>query len=121
MVIPFPPMEPPMGMPFPPMGPPLRMPFPKIEPFSFGMPSQTIQTPENTPPHILEYNTNGFKLLPAVSPQNPINYKELVGEFINEYVEKIAGEALGPQTKGMLIDLLIPEIQGYLTDYNELT
>ena len=75
--------------------------------------------PMNLPPHIIEYNTNGFKLVPAVSPQNP-NYKAQVGEFIYEYVEKIAGEAQAPKITGMLIDLPIPEIQGYLTDFNKL-
>lgn len=76
--------------------------------------------PMNLPPHILEYNTNGFKLVPAVSPANP-NYKAQVGEFIYEYVEKIAGETQAPKITGMLIDLPIPEIQGYLTDFNKLT
>jgi hypothetical protein len=73
----------------------------------------------NLPPHIIEYQTNGYKILPAVSPQNP-NYKAQVGEFIYEYVEKIAGETQAPKITGMLIDLPIPEIQGYLVDFNKL-
>ena len=74
---------------------------------------------QNLPPHIVEYQQNGFKLIPAVTPGNP-NYKAQVGEFIYEYVERIAGEERAPKITGMLIDLPIPEIQGYLTDFNKL-
>jgi hypothetical protein len=58
-------------------------------------------------------------LVPAVVPQNP-NYKEQVGEFIYEYVEKIAGDEKAPKITGMLIDLPMEEIRGYLTDYSKL-
>ena len=88
-----------------------------------GMPFQGQQPPMgmpmNLPPHIIKYNTNGFKLVSAVCPENP-NYKAQVGDCIYEYVEKIAGEALAPKITGMLIEMPIPEIQGYFTDYNEL-
>jgi hypothetical protein len=57
--------------------------------------------------------------LPAVVVQNP-NYKGQVGEFIYEYVEKIAGEDKAPKITGMLIDLPIGEIQGYLVDFSKL-
>lgn len=50
---------------------------------------------------------------------NP-NYKNSVGEFIFEYVEKSAGEEKAPKITGMLIDLPIEEIKGYLTDYAKL-
>ena len=71
------------------------------------------------PNPIMEYNQRGFQLVPAVVPQNP-NYKEQVGEFIYEYVEKIAGDEKAPKITGMLIDLPMEEIRGYLTDYAKL-
>lgn len=43
-----------------------------------------------------------------------------MGEFIFEYVEKLAGEEKAPKITGMLIDLPIEDIQGYLTDYSKL-
>ena len=58
-------------------------------------------------------------MVPAVTPGNP-NYKGQVGEFIYEYVEKIAGEDKAPKITGMLIDLPIPEIQSYLVDFAKL-
>jgi hypothetical protein len=82
-----------------------------------GMPGQQI--PTNMPPHIQEYMQKGGFLLPAVVPQNP-NYKGQVGEFIYEYVETIAGEERAPKITGMLIDLPIEEIKGYLLDYGKL-
>jgi hypothetical protein len=65
------------------------------------------------------YAQKGFMIAPAVAPQNP-NYKTQVGEFIFEYVEQVAGEDNAPKITGMLIDLPIPEIKGYLTDFNRL-
>ena len=58
-------------------------------------------------------------LLPAVVKTNP-NYKNQVGEVIFEYVEKLAGESKAPKITGMLIDLPIEEIQGYLQDFSKL-
>jgi len=58
-------------------------------------------------------------IAPAVVKQNP-NYKTQVGEFIFEYVEKIAGEDNAPKITGMLIDLPTEEIKGYLVDFNRL-
>ena len=72
---------------------------------------------QNLPPQIVEYQQNGFKLIPAVTPGNP-NYKAQVGEFIYEYVERIAGEERAPKITGMLIDLPIIEIQRYVTNFN---
>jgi len=43
-----------------------------------------------------------------------------VGEFIFEYVEKLVGETKAPKITGMLIDLPIEEIQGYLQDFSKL-
>ena len=67
----------------------------------------------------MEYNARGFQLVPAVVPQNP-NYKAQVGEFIYEFVEKIAGEEKAPKITGMLIDLPVEEIKGYLVDFGKL-
>jgi len=58
-------------------------------------------------------------LIPAVNPANP-HYKGQVGEFIYEFVEKIAGEEKAPKITGMLIDLPIGEIQAYLVDFGKL-
>lgn len=73
----------------------------------------------NIPPMVAEYNARGYQLVPAVAPGNP-NYKAQVGEFIYEYVERIAGEEKAPKITGMLIDLPIDEIKGYLTDFVKL-
>jgi hypothetical protein len=104
-----------MGQRMPPqmMGQPTPMGIPPQQQMMMG------QQQQNVPPAILEYQQNGYKLLPAVSPQNP-NYKAQVGEFIYEYVERIAGEDKAPKITGMLIDLPLPEIQGYLTDFGKL-
>lgn len=58
-------------------------------------------------------------MLPAIVPQNP-NLKQFVGEFIYEYVEKFVGEDLAPKITGMLIDLPLDEIKGYLYDFFKL-
>jgi hypothetical protein len=39
---------------------------------------------------------------------------------IYEFVEKLAGEEKAPKITGMLIDLPIEEIKGYLGDYAKL-
>jgi len=75
--------------------------------------------PINVPPHIIQYQTEAFRIYPAVLPQNP-NYKSQVGEFIYDYVERLSSENHAPKITGMLIDLPIPEIQTYLRDYNSL-
>jgi hypothetical protein len=73
----------------------------------------------NLPPHVVQYQTEAFRVLPAVLPQNP-NYKSQVGEFIYDFVEKLSSENHAPKITGMLIDLPIPEIHAYLRDYNSL-
>lgn len=88
-----------------------------------GMPTPQVvpqQLPiNNLPPHIQAYNQAGIKVFTLVNPANP-NYKTQVGEFIYEHVEQLAGEDFAPKITGMLIDLPIPEIQGYVTDYFKL-
>jgi len=39
---------------------------------------------------------------------------------IYEFVEKIAGDEKAPKITGMLIDLPIEEIQGYIQNYGKL-
>lgn len=85
---------------------------------------QTIVIPGFTPlvsadPYVNEYNVKGCSLMPAVNPQNP-NYKNMIGEFIYEYVEKFVGEERAPKVTGMLIDLPTDEIKGYLYDLTKL-
>ena len=93
-----------------------------------GVPQQVVTTgmqggPQqplgNADPVINNYNLKGFGYLPAVVPENP-NYKGLVGEFIYEYVEKFVGDQRAPKITGMLIDLPIDEIKGYLYDFAKL-
>lgn len=79
-------------------------------------PSAPLPNPD---PMVNGYNQKGFTLLPAIVPENP-NIKRLVGEFIYEYVEKFVGEERAPKITGMLIDLPLPEIKGYLYDFTKL-
>jgi hypothetical protein len=67
---------------------------------------------------VANYNARGFGLLPAIVPENP-NYKDLVGNFIYEYVEKLVGNRVGKIT-GMLISLTIEEIKACLYDFTKL-
>jgi len=70
-------------------------------------------------PIVNKYNMDGFGLLPAVFPGNP-NLKQMVGEFIYEYVGRLVGEERAPKITGMLIDLPLEEIKGYLYDFTKL-
>lgn len=65
------------------------------------------------------YNYKGFTLLPAIAPENP-NYRSQVGDFIFDYVEKFVGAEKAPKITGMLIDLQIDDIKGYLYDFSKL-
>jgi hypothetical protein len=58
----------------------------------------------------------GTLLVSAVVPENPI-YKDQVGEFIYDLVEKLVGEDTAPKLTGMLIDLPLDDIKLYLADY----
>jgi len=98
----------PMGMPPQPMGMPSQP----------GMMQRQPQ-PQGIPPYIQMYMTKAMPLIPAVHPANP-NYKGQVGEAIFEFVEKIAGEEKAPKITGMLIDLPMEEIVGYLKDFGKL-
>mmetsp|Transcript_30593 Transcript_30593/g.30052 ORF Transcript_30593/g.30052 Transcript_30593/m.30052 type:complete len:101 (+) Transcript_30593:1632-1934(+) len=55
-------------------------------------------------------------LLPAVVPQNP-NLKQMVGENIFEFVEKVAGDDYAPKITGMLIDLPLEEVRAYMQSF----
>jgi len=79
-----------------------------------------MNAPLNIPPHVVQYQTEAYRVLPAAHPQNP-NYKSQVGEFIYDYVEKLSSETHAPKITGMLIDLPIPEIHAYLRDFNSLS
>ena len=76
------------------------------------MPPQQIPIP-------IQYLQQASRVLPAVDKANP-NYKAQVGEIIYEYVEKIADEEHAPKITGMLIDLPIEDIRGYLQNFNLL-
>jgi len=94
--------------------PQAAMPMPAQTPnMMMGGPGQTQMPMQQS------YAQRGFYVLPAVTKSNP-NYKTQVGEFIFEHVEKIAGEEQAPKITGMLIDLPIEDIKGYLQDYSKL-
>ena len=63
------------------------------------------------------YNQKGFSLLPYIVPENQ-SLKQMVGEFIYPYVEKLVGDANAPKITGMLIELPLEEIKQYLYDAN---
>ena len=44
----------------------------------------------------------------------------MVGEFIYEIVEKFVGDERAPRITGMLIDLPLDDIRGYLYDFSKL-
>ena len=96
-----------------------------IAPAPMAVPPQTVsikgdfQPLAHPDPMINSYNQQGFTLLPAMVPQNP-KYKQFVGEFIYEYVEKFVGEERAPKITGMLIDLPIEEIKAFLYDFQKL-
>jgi len=79
----------------------------------------TAQPKMHADPQINEYNQRGFYMLPGIVPHNA-NLKQFVGEFIYDYVVKFVGEDLAPKITGMLIDLPIEEIKGYLYDFYRL-
>jgi len=91
------------------------------------MPNQMRMQPQQLPPMVnpaqmtinQAYLMKSMQILPAADPRNP-NLKAQVGEVIYEFVEKIAGEEKAPKITGMLIDLPIEEIRGYLSDYAKL-
>jgi len=45
--------------------------------------------------------------------------KMQVGNAIFDFVQQFKGQSLAPKITGMLIDLNLDEIQGYLTNYRE--
>lgn len=66
-----------------------------------------------------QYNIGGFNLWPAIDTENP-NYKNMAGEYIYEYVNRMVGEEKAGKITGLLIDLSIEEIKAYLYDFNRL-
>ena len=98
---------------------PTQMMPPQMPPQMMAPAQMMMNQAPQAAPQFMEYNQRGFQLIPAVVPANP-NYKAQVGEFIYEFVEKIAGEEKAPKITGMLIDLPIEEIKGYLADFTKL-
>ena len=68
---------------------------------------------------INQYNLNGFSILQGIIVNNS-NIKQYVGDFISEYVEKFVGEEMASVITGMLIDLPLDKIKGYLYDFYNL-
>ena len=104
---------------------PINQPFSQPTPSVNAAPKVTINSAsgatylQHQDPKVDAYNQKGFTLLPAVFPENP-NLKQMVGEFIYGFVEEFVGEANAPKITGMLIDLPIEEIKGYLYDFSRL-
>ena len=61
----------------------------------------------------------GSLMFPEIVKSNP-KLKQIVGEFIYYEVEEIVGEEKAPKVTGMLIDLPLEEIKGYLYDHFKL-
>ncbi len=82
--------------------------------------SGNVQGPlPSTDPTANQYNIGGFQLWPAIDPENP-NYKNMAGEYIYEYVNRMVGEEKAGKITGLLIDLSIDEVKGYLYDFSRL-
>ncbi len=88
--------------------------------FNQNFPGQPvgIPKPDSYPIDIEDYKMRGTCLFSALVPENP-DYKHLVGDFINEFVEKIAGSERTPRIIDVLINLPLDEIKAYLSDYNK--
>lgn len=65
------------------------------------------------------YNRDGTFLVPFVVKASP-NYKNIVGQYIFNYVERIFKSEQAYKITGMLTDLPLPEILEYLKDYSKL-
>ncbi len=72
----------------------------------------------NPDPLINNYNLQGFSYIPYINPES--NFRNLVGEFIYEYVEMLVGEERAPMITGMLLDLSLDQIKSYLYDFSNL-
>jgi len=70
----------------------------------------------NSDPVAAEFYSKTMPIYAAISEINP-TYKQLVGQHIFEFVTKLVGAQMAPKITGMLIDLPIPEIQRYVTDW----
>ena len=82
--------------------------------------SGSVQGPlPSTDPTANQYNIGGFNLWPAIFQENP-NYKNMAGEYIYEYVNRMVGEEKAGKITGLLIDLSVDEIKAYLYDFNRL-
>ena len=58
------------------------------------------------------------QILPAIVSENP-NYKDQVGTVLYEFVNQLVG-LKAPKITGMLIELPIDQIKGYLMQYEVL-
>ena len=65
------------------------------------------------------YTAQTMKYIPALNPNNP-HLKQQVGSCIYEFVQKLVGDEKAPKITGMLIELPIPQIKEYMSDYNNL-
>lgn len=64
-----------------------------------------------------EFYNKTMPIYAAITEINP-TYKQTVGTCIFEFVTKLVGQQYAPKITGMLIDLPIPEIQRYVTNFN---
>jgi hypothetical protein len=80
-----------------------------------GRMPQMQGTPQG--PEQFFYN-NTIKLVPSIVPANP-HMKQQVGNAIFDFVTKLKGNTFAPKITGMLIDLPLEEIKGFLQNYGE--
>jgi RNA recognition motif-containing protein len=109
------------GQPMPPamQGPPMpmaqqAMPGPPGVPQ--GMPMQGHQQMNSI---VVQYQQQAAKLLPACTERNK-HLKEQVGQMIFPFIQKLIPQNRAPKITGMLIELPIDQIKGYLMQYDIL-
>ena len=105
-----------------PMPTPGGMPMPIAQgmPIPSGMPHPSggaIQFVPSNEPMSQELYAKTMPIYAAIVVINPV-YKQTVGSVIFEFVTKIVGPQYAPKITGMLIDLPIPEIQRYCTNFD---
>jgi len=119
-----PPMPPQaMGQPMAPVmqGPP--MPMGQQQPPMPGQPGMPQGMPMQGQPQmnsvVAQYQQLAAKLLPACTERNK-HLKEQVGQMIFPFIQKLIPQNRAPKITGMLIELPIDQIKGYLMQYEIL-
>lgn len=101
-----------------PPAPSQPMPQPQTSNMPMPTPSQQpqVQFQPSQDPQAGELYRRVMPIYNAIDQINP-NYKNQVGTTIFDFVHRQVGNDFAPKITGMLIDLPIPEIQRYLTNW----